>query len=97
MDTKYAPDKQQPARHVRYVQDWLEQNVHLNLHQAPFKLDDTRLREDGLPCINCPQRTGFNTGLFADIKNGDTCMLFGISLDPHEQITVNHYLWIKPF
>lgn len=70
----YAPDKERPARHVRHLQEWLLQNVHLNLHKAPFKLDDTRLRADGLACVGCPQRTGFNRGLFDDIKNGDTCL-----------------------
>jgi len=40
----YVSDKERPARHVRHLQEWLLHNVHLNLHQAPFKLDDTRLR-----------------------------------------------------
>ena len=70
----YVPDKERPARHVRHLQEWLMHNVHLNLHKAPFKLDDTRLRADGLACVSCPQRTGNNRGLFDDIKNGDTCL-----------------------
>lgn len=69
-----VPDKNRPARHVRYLQEWIARNVHLNLQQAPFKLDDARLREDGLTCLNCPQRTGHNKTLFADIKNGDICL-----------------------
>jgi len=71
---EYAPDKTRPARHVRHLLGWLAQNVHLNLHTAPFKLDDARLREDGLTCANCPQRSGRDKTLFADIKNGDTCL-----------------------
>ncbi|MDQ3254391.1 MAG: ParB/RepB/Spo0J family partition protein, partial [Acidobacteriota bacterium] len=70
----YVPDKERPARHVRHLQEWLMHNVHLNLHKAPFKLDDTRLRADGLACVSCSQRTGFNAGLFDDIKNSDTCL-----------------------
>lgn len=69
-----VPDKDKPARHVRYLQEWLARNVYLNLHQAPFKLDDARLREDGLTCVDCPQRTGRDKALFADIHNGDTCL-----------------------
>ncbi len=67
-------DKTRPAKHLHFLQDWIERNVHLNLQKAPFKLDDTRLREDGLACLNCPRRTGFNKTLFADVKNADTCL-----------------------
>lgn len=68
------PDKERPAHHVRHLQEWIARNVHLNLQQAPFSPDDTRLREDGLTCTDCPQRSGFNRTLFADIKDGDTCL-----------------------
>lgn len=67
-------DKARPARHVRCLQEWIARNVHLNLKNAPFSIDDSRLREDGLTCLNCPQRSGFNKALFADIKDGDTCL-----------------------
>ncbi len=70
----HQPDKEKPARHVKFLQAWIEQNIHLNLTKAPFKLDDARLREDALTCIECPQRSGFNKTLFADIKNTDTCL-----------------------
>jgi ParB family chromosome partitioning protein len=72
--SSYQPDKEKPARHVRYLQEWLATNVHLNLHQAPFKTDDGRLREDGLTCVDCPQRSGRNKTLFADITNDSTCL-----------------------
>ncbi|MBS1792092.1 MAG: ParB/RepB/Spo0J family partition protein [Acidobacteria bacterium] len=70
----YKPDKTRPAKSVQYLQGWLSQNVHLNLQKAPFKLDDQRLREDGLICHNCPQRSGHDKLLFADIKSSDTCL-----------------------
>ncbi|HKQ08145.1 MAG TPA: ParB/RepB/Spo0J family partition protein [Blastocatellia bacterium] len=70
----HQSDKEKPARHVKFLQAWIEQNIHLNLTKAPFKLDDARLREDGLTCVECPQRSGFNKTLFADIKNTDTCL-----------------------
>lgn len=86
----YVADKARPARHVRYLQDWLMRNVHLNLQTARFQLDDTRLREDGLTCVNCPQRTGRDRLLFADIKSGDTCLnplCFQAKLQQFVQIT----------
>jgi len=70
----HVPDKELPARNVKYLQSWLEHNVHLNLQSAPFKLDDARLRPDGLTCIDCPERTGHNQMLFNDISNTDTCL-----------------------
>ena len=82
----HQPDKEKPARHVKYLQAWIEQNIHLNLTKAPFKLDDARLREDGLTCVECPERSGFNKTLFADIKNTETCMLCGISIEPRRLI-----------
>jgi ParB family transcriptional regulator, chromosome partitioning protein len=76
------PDKTRPARHVRYLLDWLARHVHLNLSRAPFKLDDERLREDGLACMGCPERSGFDRALFSDIRDADTCMLCGITVEP---------------
>lgn len=71
---EYVPDKARPARHVHYLMEWLARNVHLNLHKAPFKADDARLREDGLTCVDCPERSGRDKTLFADIKEKDTCL-----------------------
>lgn|GEM_PF-750548 len=66
--------KERLARHVRHLQAWLETHIYLNLKKAPFKKDDSRLREDGLTCIDCPQRTGHNAMLFADIRDEETCL-----------------------
>jgi ParB family chromosome partitioning protein len=70
----YTPDKERPVRNVRFLQSWLQNNVHMNLKNAPFKTDDTRLRKDGLTCLECPSRTGSNAVLFADIHETDTCL-----------------------
>lgn len=69
-----TPDRSRPALHVNYLREWIADNIHLNLKKAAFALDDTRLRADGLTCIECPQRSGYNTGLFDDITNADTCL-----------------------
>lgn len=85
----YAPDKSQPARHVHHLQEWITQNIHLDLKRAPFNLDDAQLREDGLTCVNCPQRSGHDKTLFADIRN-DTCLnplCFQAKLQQFVQIT----------
>lgn len=69
-----VPVKDQPPKHIKYLREWLQENVHLNLKRAAFKLDDARLRDDGVTCFDCSQRTGFNTALFADIADGDRCL-----------------------
>jgi ParB family transcriptional regulator, chromosome partitioning protein len=71
---KPAPDKAK-ARGVKELTDWIRANVHLNLRSAPFKTTDARLREDGLTCADCKDRTGYNTTLFADVKGADTCLV----------------------
>jgi ParB/RepB/Spo0J family partition protein len=71
---RQAPDRERPALHARYLTEWIRHHVHLNLSQAPFRLDDARLREDGLTCLSCPERSGFNRALFSDLKETDTCL-----------------------
>lgn len=66
------PEKDSP-RTVAQLQQWIGSNILLNLAKAPFKTTDPNLRPDGLTCLECPLRTGFNRGLFADIKNDDIC------------------------
>lgn len=67
-------DKMRPAHPVHYLVEWLARNVHFNLTNAPFALDDPRLREDALTCLHCPNRSGFNKTLFADIQERDICL-----------------------
>jgi ParB family transcriptional regulator, chromosome partitioning protein len=62
------------TRPVHHLVEWIASHVHLNLAHAPFALDDARLREDGLTCVECPNRTGFNPTLFADVQERDTCL-----------------------
>ncbi|MFN0120406.1 MAG: ParB/RepB/Spo0J family partition protein, partial [Blastocatellia bacterium] len=72
-----ASETAAPPRRARSVQalvEWIASHVHLNLAHAPFALDDMRLREDGLTCVECPNRSGFNPTLFADVQERDTCL-----------------------
>ena len=57
---------------TKTIEDRIEKNLMLELSTAVF---DTE-KEDLIPkcgsCLACPKRSGFNTSLFADIKN-DNC------------------------
>lgn len=58
---------------VRALIDWIDRNVHMDLHAAPFKKDDAQLLPEAGACVNCPKRTGFQPALFPDIAKKDTC------------------------
>ena len=66
-------DKSLRPIHVSRLVDWIQQNVMLDLHKAPFKKDDAGLVKQAGACFTCPKRTGFNKGLFADVQKQDTC------------------------
>lgn len=58
---------------VRNLADWIDDNIHMDLHAAPFKKDDAQLVAKAGPCTTCPKRTGFAPALFPDIAKKDTC------------------------
>jgi ParB/RepB/Spo0J family partition protein len=71
----YKPNREAPARHVSNLKNWITQHILLDLADAPFKLNDARLREDGRTCVDCPERTGTNPALFDDLASKeDTCL-----------------------
>lgn len=46
-----------------------------SLKDAVFSMEATNLREDGLACVNCPERTGYEPLLFEEeLKEGDSCL-----------------------
>lgn len=55
------------------LKDFISSHILLNLSKAPFKLDDSTLREDGLICQTCEHRSGNSPALFADLSKGDYC------------------------
>jgi ParB/RepB/Spo0J family partition protein len=70
-----VPNKDDLELTVEELRQWVGYHILLDLARAPFRLDDERLREDGLTCLRCPQRTGHNQMLFADLKgNKDHCL-----------------------
>lgn len=74
----YVPDKSEPPQSVRGLREDIESEILLTLDRAPFSTKDTTLRDDGLACTKCPERTGANPGLFdewdEDVKKNDHCL-----------------------
>jgi ParB family chromosome partitioning protein len=58
---------------VRHLQQWIEQRLMLILNLAPFNIRDAQLVPAAGSCVDCPQRTGHNKLLFADVRE-DACI-----------------------
>jgi ParB family chromosome partitioning protein len=56
---------------VRDLAREIRGGLYLRLEKAPFPTDDATL--PGGSCVECPKRTGYNTQLFPDIAEADTC------------------------
>ncbi|HEY4358146.1 MAG TPA: ParB/RepB/Spo0J family partition protein [Acidobacteriaceae bacterium] len=59
-----------PAKHLTA---WIQNNLYLNLSEAPFDREDATLKPEAGACLTCPRRSGHNTSLFADVQ-GDQCL-----------------------
>jgi ParB/RepB/Spo0J family partition protein len=57
---------------IRAFQQWLRDNVMLDLSKATFSIIATDLTA-AESCTNCDKRTGANPDLFADVKSADVC------------------------
>jgi ParB family chromosome partitioning protein len=64
---------QKVACSVRELESWIHENVHLDLHSAPWKKDDANLYPAAGACTTCSKRTGYVPALFPDIAKKDTC------------------------
>jgi ParB/RepB/Spo0J family partition protein len=79
--TKILKDAMNQDGKERYVDSFhrfkerIERDIHSLLSRAPFPLDATNLRKDGLTCVACPSRAGNNPTLFdhPDAKT-DKCL-----------------------
>ena len=71
----YEVNKQRTVPFQSLV-EWINRNIHRLLSQAPFNAKATNLREDGLACIKCPDRTGAAVSLFEPnhIGKKDACL-----------------------
>jgi len=56
--------------------EWINTNVHRLLAKAPFDTKAINLREDGMACNKCPERTGAAASLFEPNQIGkkDACL-----------------------
>jgi ParB family chromosome partitioning protein len=66
-------DKEAHLLPARSLSAWIEQNVYLQLAEAPFPTDDADLAPDAGACPQCEKRSGFNTRLFHDVEE-DVCL-----------------------
>ncbi|RYF02348.1 MAG: ParB/RepB/Spo0J family partition protein [Comamonadaceae bacterium] len=64
-----------PAIGVREFEGWLQQNVMLRLDTARFNIVAVDLVPDAGSCKDCPNRTGADPDLFADVNSPDLCTL----------------------
>lgn len=57
------------------LREWIKENINLDLKKAPWKLDDAALYPEAGACVTCPNKSGNNQALFAEIADGDgKCM-----------------------
>lgn len=78
---------------VRHLQQWIEQNIFLELASAPFSKEDAQLVPEAGSCVDCPKRTGHNVLLFTDLgaSQPDSCSdpkCFQAKLDAHVKQTI---------
>ncbi len=71
----HVPVKGQTVPWKSFI-EWINTNIHHLLSKAPFDAKATNLREDGLACVNCPDRTGASVSLFEPNQIGrrDACL-----------------------
>ncbi len=66
-------DRKAEAVTVRQLHEWIEREVHLDLKNAPFDVNDANLLPSAGACSECPKRTGNNPLLFPEIRNKSLC------------------------
>jgi len=66
-------DRKAEAMTVRQLRDWIEREIHLDLKNVPFDVNDANLLPAAGPCSTCPKRTGNNPLLFPEIRNKSLC------------------------
>lgn len=66
-------DKEPHLLPSKHLAAWITATLYLPLAEAPFDREDTTLNSAAGACVTCPRRSGFNTALFADVKD-DQCL-----------------------
>src|SRR6202022_3633870 len=58
---------------VRQLRAWVEQEIHLDLTNAPFDPQEETLLPPAGSCARCPKRTGNNPLLFPEVRQKSIC------------------------
>jgi ParB family chromosome partitioning protein len=58
---------------VRQLRTWVEQEIHLDITNAPFDPQDDALLPAAGSCAACPKRTGNNPLLFPEVRQKSIC------------------------
>lgn len=66
-------DRRAEAVTVRQLKEWIEREIHLDLKNAPFDVNDAGLWSAAGACSTCSKRTGNNPLLFPEIRNKSLC------------------------
>lgn len=56
------------------LKERIRNEFRLDLSKAPFSIKDAHLSPEAGPCVDCPKRTGADSLLFSDVKDGDSCL-----------------------
>lgn len=56
------------------LKEFIQREFRLKLSAAPFSIKATNLHPEAGPCVDCSKRTGADTLLFSDVKEGDSCL-----------------------
>jgi ParB family chromosome partitioning protein len=78
-------DEERSLVPVGRLQAWIEHNVYLSLKSVPFSKDDATLVPEAGSCEACPNRTGFNSLLFSEVRENSCtdAVCFNNKLDHH--------------
>lgn len=66
-------DKKAEAVTVRFLREWIEREILLDISNAPFDAQDANLLPAAGSCASCPKRTGNNPLLFPEIRHKSIC------------------------
>ena len=86
------PLKDEPETFRDFL-EWINENVLFKLSSAKFDTKATNLREDGLSCTACPNRTGANAALFDKDLLARTIL---VSIICFNQKKEKHVLYFMP-
>jgi ParB family transcriptional regulator, chromosome partitioning protein len=56
------------------LKQFIQREFRLELGKAPFSIKDAALHPEAGACVDCAKRTGADSLLFSDVKEGDSCL-----------------------